>query len=190
MAGMKVSKARPKEIAEMRQILREVGWLHKDFERADLESVDFREYEVFGRQIRVSDSEALMKDLVGYLDGLHHEKILMNLEVALDNCADPDEDVLEFNPNIKKGLELLQAWVDAEPGRRQEFPVLKVQHSELKRVGDSVHTSECPECTPGTLVMTRDPLDRTLYAEDACLFCGQRVVYGDVVDGKLVAAKQ
>ena len=43
-----------------------------------------------------------------YSINLFYERVLTNCQVLLDNCADPNERTLEFSPNIKRGLELLE----------------------------------------------------------------------------------
>lgn len=188
---MKVAKTNVEEILSLHRVLNEVEMLHKELKRYDFCAVDWDDYEVlkdFGvnEESGERDPEVFIEDLVRHLSGIHFQRILFNCEVLLSNCADPDQDVLDWNQDIKKGLELLGAWTNEEPGRRREFPVKRLKHAELERVGDSGHASQCPCCTPGTLAMRRDLETVKLLAEDACLFCGQRVVYTDVVDGVIV----
>jgi hypothetical protein len=188
---MKVTKTNTKEIQRLFKVLNEMEWLHKELQHSFIGSVEWDEFEVLSKMGRRNeageiDLESFLTDLVAYTSRIHFQRILTNLETLLDNCADPDQKTLEFNPNIAKGLELLQAWVDEDTGRKCEFPVMRVAHADLKRIGESVHSSQCPECTPGTLVMMRDPQTHALLAEDACLYCGQRFVYTDVVEGALV----
>lgn len=188
---MKVAKTNVEEILSLHRVLNEVEMLHKELKRYDFCAVDWDDYEVlkdFGvnEESGERDPEVFIEDLVRHLSNIHFQRILFNCEVLLNNCADPDQDVLDWNPDIKKGLELLGAWTNEEPGRRREFPVKRLKHAYLEQVGDSAHTSQCPCCTAGTLAMRRDLETAKLLAEDACLFCGQRVVYTDVVDGVIV----
>jgi hypothetical protein len=196
---MKVTKTNTKEIQSLHKVLNELEWLHKEMQHTLFEDVDWSDFEVLSKLGLVKDrgldlaedrtAEFFVEDLVQHISKIHFQRILTNLETLLDNCADPDQKTLDFNPNIKKGLELLQAWVDEDTGRKCEFPVMRVAHADLKRIGESVHSSQCPECTPGTLVMQRDPASLKLMPEDACLHCGQRFVYTDVVEGKLVVTE-
>ena len=176
---MKVCKTTDKEIDSLFNILNEVEWLSDELKRVELEDVDYEDFEIFGKHIRTGDAETMLKDLVDHLAGIHFQRILTNLQVLLDNCADPDQRTVEFNPNIKQGLELLQKHRDTEPGTLVNAKPIEVNHAELERIGDSTHTSQCPECAPGTLPMRRDA-DGVLLKEDACLFCGQQFVYMDV----------
>lgn len=182
---MKVAKTNPEEILSLLRPLNELEWLRKDLGRMELADVEWDDYELLG-QLRHSDPEEFLTDLVRLLTDIHFQRILLNCEVLLNHCADPNAETLEFNADIKKGLELLREWTNADIGRRVAFPVERVKHADLDRVGDSAHTSQCPSCDPGTLVMRRDPETHQLLAEDACLYCGQRVVYADVVNGQLV----
>lgn len=182
---MKLAKTSPEEISSLNKVLNELEWLRDELSRGsgNIEDVDLEDYEVIGTHIRMDSFEHAFNDLVKYLAGIHFQRILTNCQTMLDHCADPDQDTLEFNPDITKGLELLQRWVDKKPCRRLEFPVLRVAHADLDRIGVSAHTRQCPECSPGTLPMARDPETMKLLDTDACLYCGQRFVYTDVVDG-------
>lgn len=65
-------------------------------------------------------------------------------------------------------------------------PMMDVRHTDLVRVGDSKHTSECPACADGVLPMRRSPSTGGLNNSDFCLLCGQAFWYSDVVEGELV----
>lgn len=182
---MKLAKTSKEEINALNEVLNEVEWLHKELHRSDFDSVAWEDFDILGK-FRLNSPEEFLEDLVAKLSGIHFHRILMNCMAMLDHCADPDQDTLEYNPDIAKGLELLATWVNEEPGRRRDFPVRRVYHAALEPVGDSAHTSQCPACTPGTLVLRRDESTLALQAEDACLYCGQRFVYMDVKDGLIV----
>lgn len=198
MPTIKVAKTNPEEIHKLYATLNELEWLHKELQRGEFDDVDWEDFEVLGKLGLVKDrgldnmehertAEFFLEDLVAELSGIHFQRILMNLDTLLHNCADPDAKTLEFNPNIKKGLELLQAWVNEAPARKREFPVMRVAHASLDRIGDSVHSSQCPECTPGTLLMRRaDGAPHHLLPEDMCNYCGQRFLYTDVKEGVIV----
>lgn len=188
--GMKVAKTSTEEILSLLRPLNELEWLHKELQRKDFENVEWEDYEILGtmgtnasRGLDLAterDPVFFIEDLVRHLSKIHFQRILLNCDTLLNHCADPDAETLEFNADIKKGLELLREWVNAEPARRKDFPVEHVKHADLERIGDSAYTSQCPSCDPGTLTMRRDPETQALLAEDMCLYCGQRVVYEDV----------
>jgi len=62
---------------------------------------------------------------------------------------------------------------------RQRRKPIRLKHSSLRRVGDSMFKSECPKCREGTLPVTRDQKTLKVIAEDYCLLCGQRFIYTD-----------
>jgi hypothetical protein len=65
-------------------------------------------------------------------------------------------------------------------------PVLKIKHSELKRIeNDSPHKSYCPACKEGFLLMRRHPKSMMLSNIDNCLLCGQVIEYIDIPDNKI-----
>ena len=58
--------------------------------------------------------------------------------------------------------------------------LLHVNHSELKRDGDSVFKSVCPTCKEGILLVTRDQHTLQLLEQDHCTLCGQAFIYDDI----------
>ena len=62
---------------------------------------------------------------------------------------------------------------------KRRLKPIKIKHSSLKRVGDSLFRSECPKCKDGILPVTRDQKTLKIIAEDYCLLCGQRFIYED-----------
>lgn len=191
---MKVGKTNPKEIATLFKVLNELEWLHKELMHFDFEGIEWNNYEVlskFGQNgpDEERDLQRFIEDLAAHVSGIHFQRILTNCETLLDNCADPDQRTLEFNADIREGLEMLWNHRNTNPGTLRERKPIEVQHAELERIGNSEHTSQCPECTPGALAMRRDPDTMALLPDDACLHCGQRFRYTDVADGKLVNAE-
>lgn len=104
---MKLAKASEEEIQRLSDILSEIEWMHKDLKGYDFEYLDFTEYEILSKFDR-SSPEKFLEDLVRNLSAIHFQRILFNLTTLLENCADPDLDYLDFNKNIKQGLELLE----------------------------------------------------------------------------------
>lgn len=68
-----------------------------------------------------------------------------------------------------------------EKGMREKRRIkpIKLKHSSLRRIGDSLFKSECPKCKKGILPVTRDPNTLKVIAEDYCLLCGQHFIYTD-----------
>jgi hypothetical protein len=60
-------------------------------------------------------------------------------------------------------------------------PTVDVKHSELKRFGQSMYTSECPKCK-GLLLVGRDSTTFELQEYDRCVLCGQKYRYLDIKD--------
>ena len=52
--------------------------------------------------------EYFMEQVFREFNIVHYQRILWNCSTMLTNCADPNLDHLDFNPDIKKGLELLE----------------------------------------------------------------------------------
>lgn len=65
-------------------------------------------------------------------------------------------------------------------GYNRSKPVRRVRHAMLQRVNGSAYSSQCPLCSPGTLVMKRDEHTFELLSDDRCLYCGQRFFYTDL----------
>ena len=60
-----------------------------------------------------------------------------------------------------------------------ESSVKKVRHQDLKRVGDSIYRSQCPEYVSGVLLVVRGQKNFQLLKEDMCILCGQKFIYSD-----------
>lgn len=109
---MKLAKTSIEEIKSLRDILNEVEWLQKELIGGycySINEVDFEDYPIM-QKFRTDTDINFIEDLCNHLSNIHFQRILMNCEVMLDNCADTDSDVLDFNDKIKKGLELYEIW--------------------------------------------------------------------------------
>lgn len=104
---MKLAKTNHEEIDQLFNALNEVEWLSKALKNQEFEDVDFSEYEIMGKFDKTSP-EAFLNDLTHHLSAIHFQRILWNCRTLLDNCADPELSHLDFNSNIKAGLELLE----------------------------------------------------------------------------------
>ena len=104
---IKVGKSTENEIKEISSLLQECTWLSKEMRFKELANIDFEGFEILNK-FDESNAEDFLQSLVDRISRLFYEKAIMNLYVLLDNCADKDLDYLDFNPEIKKGLELLE----------------------------------------------------------------------------------
>ena len=104
---MRLAKTNHEEIYRLQNALNEVEWLHKELRNTDFEDVDFSEFEIMSK-FNKATPETFLADLVHHLAAIHFQRILWNCKTLLDNCADPESSYLDFNPDIKAGLELLE----------------------------------------------------------------------------------
>ena len=112
---IRLAKTNEQEILELTRFLSEIGALRQEigFECFEdfFESYQF-DKEVFPVMSKIRnqsrDMEEFIMGVFSHLSNIHHWRILANCDALLRNCADPDNDVLDFNPEIKKGLELLE----------------------------------------------------------------------------------
>ena len=64
-------------------------------------------------------------------------------------------------------------------------PMIKVKHSDLKRVGEDTLRSCCSVCNKGILLLQRDIRTFKLSRTDRCISCGQSFYYSDeTIDGQ------
>lgn len=103
---MRLAKTNHEEIDRLFSVLNEVEWLHKELKNANFEDVDFSDFDVMSKFDNKSP-EAFLSDLIHHLSSIHFQRILWNCRTLLDNCADPELSHLDFNADIKAGLELL-----------------------------------------------------------------------------------
>ncbi len=108
MSQLKLAKTSQAEIDSLFAILNEAEWLKKELQNNFLEDIDFSEFEIMQSFDR-ENTEQFLTDFVSHLSSIHFQRILFNCQTLLDNCADPDLDTLDFNKDIKRGLELLEA---------------------------------------------------------------------------------
>ena len=104
---MKLAKTNEDEIHNLNSLLNEVEWLSKEFRSGnDLSDIDLEDYEHLSK-LPKSDPEEFLKLLCHKIAANHFQRILFNCSTLLENCADPNLKHLDFNPDIKAGLELL-----------------------------------------------------------------------------------
>lgn len=63
-----------------------------------------------------------------------------------------------------------------------KLDAIEVMHQDLERIGDSMFTSQCPNCDIGVLLVRRHQTTFDLLTEDACINCGRRFKYVDIVE--------
>lgn len=105
--NMKLAKTSQEEISSLMEILNEVDQLKKDFQSRRFEDIDWDDYEIMKTFPR-DDAEDFLEALANHISGTRFHCVLWNCSVLLDNCADPNQDVLDFNEDIKEGLLLLE----------------------------------------------------------------------------------
>ena len=102
---MKLAITNEKEIMSLFDILKEIESIDKYNENALDLNTD--EYPILS-ELDNTNEEYFLYELINRLSSIHFYRILWNLLVLLENCADLTKDTLDFNPDIKKGLELLE----------------------------------------------------------------------------------
>lgn len=110
MSQLKLAKTSQAEIERLLDALNEVEWLAKELGRSHLSGIEFdgEDYPMLSKFDK-NDPEMFLEQLARHLSGIHFQRILWNALTLLENCADPDLDTLDFNKDIKRGLELLEA---------------------------------------------------------------------------------
>ncbi|MNH08340.1 hypothetical protein D3C79_677530 [compost metagenome] len=108
---MTLAKAKETEIRRFSDILQEINWLSQSFRDVEeIETIDWEEFPIIAKAAqKCTDPAILLKTICYLIGGSPFEKLLWNLEVLLENCADPDLDHLDFNKDIKEGLTLLNS---------------------------------------------------------------------------------
>ena len=110
---LKLAKTTEEEIHQLFTILNEVQQLRSDLSTTRFDNINWHEFEVL-YEFNYEDPESFLEDLIEHISGIHFSRILMNCLTLLSNCADPDKDHVDFHPDIKKGLELLEKFSPQE----------------------------------------------------------------------------
>lgn len=107
--GMKLAITSSDEIYSLMKFLNELEDLHKyELQHKYLKNVDLSDFEIL-KNFDSTDPEQFLSDVLRHLSNIHFQRILWNADTMLKNCADLEKDTLDFHPDIKKGLELLEA---------------------------------------------------------------------------------
>ncbi|SED11920.1 hypothetical protein SAMN04489761_4331 [Tenacibaculum sp. MAR_2009_124] len=108
--GMTIARAENKEIKQVNDLLNElesIGRYNRGEEVIDVIKEDNEFFKVLS-SLDHSDPETLLRDICNYVDGIRHQCVMFNLTTLMDNCADLNKDTLDFNPELKRGLELVE----------------------------------------------------------------------------------
>lgn len=114
----------------------------------------------------------------------HHVKGL----TPLDRQGKPKQIIVTDNRCESMPMDPEREVIIAMAGMNIGAPMKDVRHADLKRVGDSQHTSECPSCGDGVLTMKRSPSSGKLQNSDFCTLCGQVFWYVDLPNDVLTNA--
>jgi len=104
---MKLKRTTEEEINKLTDFFNELTEYYKNHREDDLDDVCWDDYNIIS-EFNHKNHEYFLYDILKYLAYSKYDKILFNCSTLLDNCADKNLDYLEFNPDIKKGLELLE----------------------------------------------------------------------------------
>ena len=108
---MKLAKTNNEEIMSLMNILNEIQSFNGELRTYNFEDIELEEeYSPILHKIKKETDtiEEFMEGVFMHLSNIHHSRILWNCDVLIENCADPDLSYLDFKPDIKKGLELLE----------------------------------------------------------------------------------
>jgi hypothetical protein len=114
---MRMAKAKPQHVDKLRAWLQFTEHVSKiDFnyiESWKSFKEDWSDDESFSEIIKNIEDEngfnmELYFDYFRYSISPLYGRILMGFDVLIENCCNPDLDYLDFNDDIKKGLELLE----------------------------------------------------------------------------------
>ena len=112
---MKLAKTNEGEIAKLSAVLNELEQItqhcnHEDYEdfKSEIQG-DEEFFPVSAKYVKEHDSfQSFWMTMMRHLCSIHFQRILWNCSSLLENCADPNMSHLDFKPDIKKGLELLE----------------------------------------------------------------------------------
>ncbi len=111
---IKLVKTNKVEIENLLQVLNEIEAIYNELNYYSFENLDLSDYEILNT-FRKESLEDFIEDLFHHISNIHFQRILWNSLTMLENCTDPDQDTLEFHPDIKQGLELLEKSNDKLP---------------------------------------------------------------------------
>lgn len=110
---MKLAITNEEEIKSLMDLCNEIESFSKQLSVNNYDEINLEDdkdfYTVLYPLWKYSDRiETFMSEVFNQFDIVHFRKILWNCSTLLENCADPSLSYLDFNPDIKAGLEILE----------------------------------------------------------------------------------
>lgn len=106
--GLKLAITSTEEISSLMRFLNELEDLYKyDLNKNYLKNCDLSGFKII-KSFDKTSPELFLEDVLKHLSNIHFQRILWNADTMLINCADLTLDTLEFHPDIKRGLELIE----------------------------------------------------------------------------------
>ena len=142
---MQVSKTSHEQIKTVSEFLHELSWLNDDLRSTNLEYVDFSPYTIL-KDFDKKEIQDFLNSVCCHAKNLFYEKVLMNCSTMLDNCADPNLEVLDFNPKIKAGFESIELLREIDnyvtPNPQNYVGFESILHEKIKLVLSKVPVAE------------------------------------------------
>ena len=122
---MKIQKITDDKINNIINLLQELSWLKDLDDVKDLSNGDFPILESLVipntlHKVIEQDPLEFLRGLGYYVKQLHFIMLGVNLKALLKNCADPNNDVLEFKPELTSALEVNNKIVALKEKRQAE----------------------------------------------------------------------
>jgi hypothetical protein len=106
--GMKLAITSSEEILSLLKLLNELEGLYKyDLVNKYLSNCDLSEFEII-KDFNQDNPEEFLEEVLKAISNIHFQRILWNADTMLRNCADLEKYTLDFSPEIKRGLELVE----------------------------------------------------------------------------------
>lgn len=134
---MKISKTNQEEISILNSLLNDIECISQDFrEGNDFNDIEWEYYENLHSQFPTENIEDFFTCLVHFIAGSKFQRILMNCSVMLSNCADENQDTLDFNPKIKAGFEAIELLKEINeylsPNAKNSICTSSIIHEKIK----------------------------------------------------------
>ncbi len=105
--SLRIARVTETEISNLRNLLNDLQNLFGELNMLNLNEIVIDKYETL-KYLDENDSESFLRGVCFAISNSNFEKTLFNLVILLDNCADLNLEYLDFNKDIKRGLELLE----------------------------------------------------------------------------------
>lgn len=104
---MRLSKTNEAEIMEFLELLIDLDNFKKEWNRNDFSAIEWDEFKII-KKFNRDTWQGFLNDLLRAIEQSGYIRILYNCDTLLKNCADASLGYLDFKPEIKAGLELLE----------------------------------------------------------------------------------